>query len=151
MEWVKALRSGVRSSQEGCALRAAPNSAQPQPATAPQTDSPLPLPLTPLARTPAAAAPRRWMAREKARLDRDISQAERAAAVDENARRQRLKDSIAAVDTFNKQQLAQKAERRAKEREEDVAFASEWSTRLVELKKEVSSGVGRNVRGTGGC
>ena len=34
-----------------------------------------------------------WMAREKARLDRDITQAKKAAAADEAARRQRIKDT----------------------------------------------------------
>ncbi len=79
-----------------------------------------------------------WMAKEKSRLDRDIASAERASALDEAARRQRIKDSIAAMDAVNKAQLKQKAEKQARSKQEDAGFAAEWTQRLAELKKEVS-------------
>jgi hypothetical protein len=88
-----------------------------------------------------------WMAREKARMDKDVAQAEAAGAADEAARRQRAKDSQANMNATNRAMLQAKAEARAQARAADAGYADEWSQRVRELKQEVRHCRGRDGRG----
>lgn len=78
-----------------------------------------------------------WMAREKARLDKDVSQAEAQGAADEVARRQRMKDSQANMNATNRAMLQAKADAKAKARADESGYAEEWSQRLKDLRQEV--------------
>ncbi|GAX76814.1 hypothetical protein CEUSTIGMA_g4260.t1 [Chlamydomonas eustigma] len=51
-----------------------------------------------------------WMAKEKARLDRDVSASDARSAADDAARRQRVKDQAAAMASLNANMLRAKAE-----------------------------------------
>lgn len=70
------------------------------------------------------------------RLARDIKVAEEKSAADEAVRRQRQRDTLAAMDAMNKAQLRSKADTKAKERAEEAAFARAWQARVAALKEE---------------
>lgn len=73
---------------------------------------------------------------ENKRLERDLQIAEERNAADEAARRQAIKDAIAACDKVNSAQLRRKVENKVKERAEEEEEAGEWTERLKLLKEE---------------
>lgn len=77
-----------------------------------------------------------WKSKEESRLARDVAAAEERSAADEAARKQRIKDQLAAMDRSNKQQLRRKAEAKAAAVAEDALFVDAWQTRVKELKAE---------------
>jgi hypothetical protein len=77
-----------------------------------------------------------WMAREKARMDKDEAKAKAAATADDSARKKRIKDTIADLDASNRAQLEAKAAAKAKQKASEAKEASEWSSRLGELRME---------------
>lgn len=77
-----------------------------------------------------------FMGNEEHRLARDVAAAEEKSAADEASRRQRIKDTLAAMDTSNQLQLRQKAEARRKQQAEEAEQVAEWSGRVKELKAE---------------
>lgn len=77
-----------------------------------------------------------WMAREKARMDKDEAKAKAASAADDSSRKQRIRDTIADLDASNRAQLAAKAAAKTRWKAMEAAEASEWTSRLAELKME---------------
>ena len=77
-----------------------------------------------------------WMAREKARMDKDEVKAKAAATADDFARKQKLKDTLADLDASNRAQLEAKAAAKTRQKATEAREASEWSSRLAELKIE---------------
>ena len=66
------------------------------------------------------------------------TQAEKKSANDEAARRQYIKDTKADLDRANQAQLRQKAEAKARGKQQEEEARIEWTGRVKELKKEVS-------------
>lgn len=67
---------------------------------------------------------------------RDVTEADQRAAADDAARKQRIRDTHAAIDVSRQAQLRAKAAAKAAEKAEEAEFVASWDNRVRELKRE---------------